>query len=73
MTDRKMLEQLVKIANRFRATPIIDDDFESIRDEFDFLLKDAAVHLGKPIPKRSVIIDGCMGEQQCLVEFDGER
>lgn len=38
---RKLL-QLVMTGNRFRRTPIADDDFPTVRDEFDRVLDEAA-------------------------------
>lgn len=36
-----MLRSLVREGNRFRKTPIVDDDFPQMRDTFDKLLSDA--------------------------------
>ena len=38
MTKSEMLDRLVRAGNRFRNTPIVDDDFPAMRDEFDRLL-----------------------------------
>ncbi len=35
MTDREQLERLVKLAEQFRRTPIVDDDFPAYRNAFD--------------------------------------
>jgi len=31
----KEIEDFIKLANKFRLTPVVDDDFPQIRDEFD--------------------------------------
>ena len=51
MNAREQLETIVKIGLRFRKTPIVDDDFPAMRDEFDRTLDRAATHLLKPRPK----------------------
>ncbi len=43
--DEVMLRKLVQAAIRFRKTPIVDDDFCSMRDEFDALLDEAEKYL----------------------------
>lgn len=72
--ERSLLEQLAKLGDRFRATPVVDDDFCSLRDSFDNKLKEVLEYIkdNKPleISKTFITIDGCMGQQQsavCLV------
>ena len=48
-SDRRMLEQLVKVGQRFRATPIVDDDFLTIKCEFDLLLDECRRWLERPL------------------------
>jgi hypothetical protein len=51
MKDRQVLENLVKIGNRFRRTPIVDDDFPGMRNEFDSALTAATTYLSvNPVP-----------------------
>lgn len=45
MSDRQVLRTLVTIGRRRRMTPIVDDDFPAMRDEFDRELDAAARHL----------------------------
>ena len=40
-----MLKQLVEAGVRFRNTPIVDDDFGTMRDRFDSLLRQAEASL----------------------------
>lgn len=40
-TSRNWLQRLVRAGERLRGTPIVDDDFPQMRDEFDMLLKAA--------------------------------
>lgn len=49
-TDLKVLTDLVTMAERFRSTPIVDDDFVSMKDAFDRELEDAHQHLKKERP-----------------------
>ena len=69
--ERTMLEQLVELGNRFRDTPIVDDDFPSLRDQFDSKLKEATALLKTLEPchinSTRMIIDGCMGQQEVIV------
>lgn len=51
MNDREVLSRLVKYANRFRNTPIVDDDFPARRDFFDYYLGTATTYLEKERPK----------------------
>jgi len=46
-TERILLEQLVDLGNKFRLTPIVDDDFPTMRDNFDRCLRVATEYLGK--------------------------
>lgn len=48
-SDRQMLEALVKAGERFRRTPIVDDDFLTVKHSFDLLLAQAAEWLGRPL------------------------
>ncbi len=41
-----VFRELVVAGNRFRNTPIVDDDFPAVRDEFDALLARATEELG---------------------------
>lgn len=50
MSDRKQLERLVKKGERFRNTPIVDDDFVVVKDDFDSELFLARRHLNKSRP-----------------------
>lgn len=50
MNCKKMLQELVYAAEKFRATPIVDDDFCLFRDRFDFLLRDIATKQHAPMP-----------------------
>lgn len=45
--ERILLEQLVDLGNKFRLTPIVDDDFPTQRDNFDRCLRVATEYLGK--------------------------
>jgi NTP pyrophosphatase (non-canonical NTP hydrolase) len=45
MNDRDVLKILVKDAERFRRTPIVDDDFPAYRDNFDATLLATKKHL----------------------------
>jgi hypothetical protein len=47
MNDREWLAKIVATANKFRSTPIVDDDFPDIRDEFDATLREATSYLNK--------------------------
>ena len=64
MKDTTVLQELVKRAVRFRNTPIVDDDFCAIRDEFDSYLAFAEEHLAKPEIMQCAMQDGCMGVQE---------
>lgn len=50
LSDREWLKRLVKLGERFRRTPIVSDDFEICRDEFDACLDCAAVFLAESRP-----------------------
>lgn len=41
----KLLTKLVNIGERWRNTPIVDDNFPSLRDEFDAALHEAKCYL----------------------------
>jgi len=43
--ERQLLERLVKFGNQFRQTAIVDDDFPTLRDEFDRALDDATNYI----------------------------
>lgn len=64
--ERKLLEQLVKSGNKFRNTPIVDNDFCMNRNEFDMILTEATEYIknNKPVcvSKQRMIADDCMGE-----------
>ena len=49
--------RLVEVGNKFRNTPIVDDGFSAIRDEFDALL-DKATKLFKTDDRCPCSIDG---------------
>jgi hypothetical protein len=36
--DHKELREFLELAERFRVTSVVDDDFEDIRDRFDLAL-----------------------------------
>ena len=69
--ERQLLERLVKFGNQFRATPIVDDDFPTLRDEFDAVLCEATEHIKGNNPvrvsRRRVTIDGCNGQDEVIV------
>lgn len=71
VTERKLLEKFVDIGNRFRSTPIVDDDFCGLRNEFDALLKEATNYIKDNTPvlinKQRVSVDECMGLQETMV------
>ena len=71
LSERKLLEKLVTLGNRFRNTPIVDDDFSAQRDAFDFALVEATDFIKKNKPPRlqqsRKIEDGCMGLQEVIV------
>ncbi len=43
--ERQLLVKLVDLGNKFRNTPIVDDDFPTQRDNFDRCLKEATEYL----------------------------
>lgn len=49
-TYKEMLKQVVEQAKRFRATPIVDDEFPLARDRFDTLVDAAHTMLHMPDP-----------------------
>jgi len=51
MTDREQLKKLVDIGNRWRNTPIVDDDFVTLKNEFDHELGRAMKLVQTPRPK----------------------
>jgi hypothetical protein len=67
MSLKQQLERLVSIGERFRNTPIVDDDFPAMRDAFDRELEAAKQRLANP-QYENVIVDGCMGKQEIRME-----
>ncbi len=65
MTDRDWLADLIKLGERFRNTPIVDDDFDHHRDRFDQALVDANKHLRR---ERPVVVCLC-GSTRFLEAF----
>lgn len=65
MNAQQQLKQLVQIAERWRSTPIVDDDFVGLKNEFDHELRQAAKFLQQPRPK---IICLC-GSTKFFVEY----
>lgn len=51
MNAERQLLRLVKAGQRFRRTPIVDDDFPALRDDFDCTLQQAEDWLTRPRPK----------------------
>lgn len=47
VTEHQLLKQLVDLGNKFRLTPIVDDDFPAQRDNFDACLREATEYLNK--------------------------
>ncbi len=45
--EHQLLERLVDLGNKFRLTPIVDDDFPVQRDNFDRCLAEATEYLRK--------------------------
>jgi hypothetical protein len=70
MNSRQHLENLVNLGTQFRLTPIVDDDFPSYRDRFDNALLEAKhfIETTPPTRKMHVKVDGCMGEQDGVIE-----
>lgn len=68
--ERQVLSDLVTLGERFRSTPIVDDDFPIIRDRFDGILEKAKKHLAEvkkvEVYSRYMHSDGCMGMQEVL-------
>ena len=52
-TERNLLKKLVDLGNKFRMTPIVDDDFPTQRDNFDLCLKEATEYLKGRFNERS--------------------
>jgi hypothetical protein len=50
MNNREVLQKLVAIGERWRQTPVVDDDFVGLKNEFDDMLEEAKRHLAKPRP-----------------------
>lgn len=44
-TERQLLERLVDLGNKFRLTPVVDNDFPAQRDNFDACLLEATTYL----------------------------
>lgn len=69
--ERSLLERLVKIGNRFRNTPIVDDDFVGIKNEFDSVLRNASRFIEDNrklvVNETTMIVDGCMGLSEVRV------
>lgn len=68
--QQKIIIELVEIGERFRKTPIVDDDFPSLRDQFDILLRSLSDSLKAnkfQARKQTYSIDGCMGAQDCYL------
>ena len=69
--ERELLNELVDLGCKFRNTPIVDNDFPSQRDAFDSKLSEAELFVkeNKPliVNTTSMIQDGCMGQQPCVV------
>jgi hypothetical protein len=67
--ERLLLEELCEAGERFRNTPIVDDDFCAMRDTFDLLLAKSVSFLKEnkalSVFRGTVIVDGCMGQQEC--------
>lgn len=53
MNDREWLKKLVVLAERFRATPIVDDDFPEMRNNFDHAMQDARAYIDSP--RRTIV------------------
>ena len=71
LPERHYLEILVTLGNRFRNTPIVDDDFVSQRHAFDLALAEATGFINNSKPPKLYesrkIEDGCMGPQEVIV------
>jgi hypothetical protein len=69
--ERDLLERLVDFGNKFRFTPIVDDDFPFQRDNFDECLREATEYIKNNSPVKTyrqyVQVDGCMGLQEAVV------
>lgn len=48
MNDRQMLAELLKQERRLRLTPIVDDDFPSVKCDHDMAVRQAEEHLARP-------------------------
>ncbi len=70
MNDRQQLENLVKLGNRFRNCPIVDDDFPHLRDTFDFALTDATNHLADKDRTKIVCLCGSTRFKQQFQEHN---
>lgn len=69
LTARQQLEKLVNIGNRFRRTPIVDSDFEALRNEFDSVLAESTKRLEELPKTKRVLVDGCMVVEECDIEL----
>lgn len=61
MTDREMLEKLVRAEQRLQMTPVVDDEFPAIKHELFGVVQAAAIHLANPnaLPPRPKIVCLC--------------
>jgi hypothetical protein len=67
MTDREQLHRLVVEGERFRSTPIVDDDFITVRDAFDTELARAHEHHKRAMSKPRIV---CLcGSTRFMAEF----
>lgn len=55
-TDNQLLKKLVDLGNKFRLTPIVDDDFPEQRDNFDACLREATKYLKKKAEGESGVV-----------------
>ena len=61
MTDREMLEKLVRAEQRLQMTPVVDDEFPAIKHELFGVVQAAVAHLANPnvLPPRPKIVCLC--------------
>lgn len=64
--EREYLEHLVRLAEQFRRTPIVDDDFPAYRDRFDLAVEEAKRFLESP--RRPTVVCLC-GSTRFYKEF----
>lgn len=72
VTTRERLARLVMAGNRFRLTPIVDDDFPAIRDEFDQALQRATEHVALPAPKVVCLCGSTRAAREAFPEWYGK-